>query len=579
MTAHSLSTRRAELEEQVAQILASYSEGALQRTHESQAIDFKEEAGRRGPGGLIEPGSPENPEAATKLADEVACFANSPGGGALIVGVEDRTGRVIGTELGVDWLRQRINAAVSVAPDIVDTEVGGLRVLVIYVAESRDPVLNTGGRLRWRVGDSCREVDRSEWWLHRDARTEHDPFARPSQRDISDVRRDALQKIRDLLPSHEFSTDEQILRSIGALRSDNKLSEAAALLLTEPGRTFLELTILDVPGGSVLNVTRPHGSLSLLEQIFFLEEALRLRNSQVTLARGLSHSSVRRVPEGAVREAILNGVIHRDWGRLTEPTELRWVDADSAFTVRSPGGFPRGVNASNILSNRDARYPALADLFRALTLVEKQGLGVDRMYQSMIVLGHRPPSITEAGGPFVECTLTGGDPVAPVMDMVRAITPAERQKDVNIALILYRLLHRPFLSLAGLSELMQSTEEAARVALRAAQQTSIDGTRLIRAYKNAWILGEGGRARLASLTEEDSAFPLMAFGSTDSTHLASVALEWAAFDGAVTTGDLMELSGVSRGTARRALEDLAERGKLELTGAGRSTRYEARKVG
>ena len=42
--------------------------------------------------------------AVVKLADEVACLANSPGGGALILGVEDGTGVVLGTELSTEFL-------------------------------------------------------------------------------------------------------------------------------------------------------------------------------------------------------------------------------------------------------------------------------------------------------------------------------------------------------------------------------------------------------------------------------------------------------------------------------------------
>ena len=95
--------RRDQLRRAVDAILASERDGALTRTAETSSIDFKEEAGRRN-GPNLEPGGTENPIAATKLADEVACMVNSSGGGALILGIEDGTGAVLGTELGTDWL-------------------------------------------------------------------------------------------------------------------------------------------------------------------------------------------------------------------------------------------------------------------------------------------------------------------------------------------------------------------------------------------------------------------------------------------------------------------------------------------
>ena len=168
--------RRDQLRRDVDEVLASERNGAITRIAETSSIDFKEEAGRRN-GPDLEPGSEQNPTAAVKLADEVACMANSPGGGALILGVEDGTGVVLGTELNTDWLRRRIHQAIDIAPDIEARHVGGQRILVLYVAESREPVPDTSGRLRWRVGDSCAPVDRAEWWLHRERAQDHDSMA------------------------------------------------------------------------------------------------------------------------------------------------------------------------------------------------------------------------------------------------------------------------------------------------------------------------------------------------------------------------------------------------------------------
>jgi hypothetical protein len=69
-------------------------------------VDSKEEPGRRVPAGVILPGANENEEAA-KIAAEMACFANTPGGGALILGVADK-GERVGTAIDADWPRHRL---------------------------------------------------------------------------------------------------------------------------------------------------------------------------------------------------------------------------------------------------------------------------------------------------------------------------------------------------------------------------------------------------------------------------------------------------------------------------------------
>lgn len=79
----------------------------------------------------------QNPAAAVQMADEVACFANTPRGGAIILGVEDGSGQIIGTLLDRDWLRQRIYQLVG----------------------DREEVLGRACRIREACAQGCRTVD------------------------------------------------------------------------------------------------------------------------------------------------------------------------------------------------------------------------------------------------------------------------------------------------------------------------------------------------------------------------------------------------------------------------------------
>src|SRR5690606_25905874 len=125
---------------------------------------------------------------------------------------------------------------------------------------------------------------------------------------------------------------------------------------------------------------------------------------------------------------------------------VTWVEEDRSLTVVSPGGFVGGVTAENVLTLRFSRSPALADAVFALGWVDKQGIGVDRMYREMVVLGHQPPQIIEEPGPRVRTRLVGGAPVVPVMKLTMRLQPVARQRDVQVALILHNLLHKPFVS-------------------------------------------------------------------------------------------------------------------------------------
>lgn len=564
--------RREELQREVTEILASEVDGRLTRSSETQSVDFKEEAGRRIRGEL-QPGQAENTEAATKLADEVACLANTPGGGALIVGVEDGTGNLLGTELDCDWLRRKIHQAVDVAPDITSALRGGHRVLVILVAEAAQPVEDTSGRLRWRVGDSCQAVDRSEWWQHRNRADGLDPLASVSSSTPSSVSAGTLALIRRHAGFDPNQTDREILRSIGAVDEESgNLTQAAAILLVPSETSRIEMSIVDVVGGEVLNRISPDHGASLLEQIDRIESAVNAVNPIVGRRPGFAETPERRIPSRAIREALLNGLIHRDWYR-NEPTDVRWIDADNTLVVRSPGGFTGGVSAHNVLSARHARYPSLADLFRALNLVDKQGFGVDRMYRLMISRGHQPPRIVETSGDHVTCTLVGGQPVFPILEMIESLRPEVRQRDIKIVMILHLLLHRPFFDRHTLVDALQTVDDpgAADLAIRAALQTTLESEPIIAPYKDVWILGTTAWT-LASHAQSATPPVFLEYASTDLERLSEVVTLWLGGHDAVTTGDLVALTRVSRGTAKRALDELEGAG-LRKTGAGRSVRY------
>lgn len=561
--------RREQLIAQVESILASAADGRVQKTKETQSVDFKEEAGRRN-GPQIEPGKPENPEAADKLADEVACMANTPGGGALIVGIEDKTGRIIGTELDIDWLRQGIFTRIDVAPDVVAKRVLGQRVLAIYVAAAAEPVEDTSDRLRWRVGDSCRPVDRGEWWEYQRAQAGFDPMAQVTTATLGDARPAALTLARKWDPAFAELTDEELLRGIGALDAEGFLSQAGKLLFTSLDRTAIELSIFDVHGGQVLNTVVPEPEKSCLEQLDYLEQALNVVNKNNTVVEGFVHKPVPEIPRLAVREAMLNAMIHRDWNR-SEPIDVRWIELDSTLIVCSPGGFPAAITSENVLSNRAARYPALADLYRALGLVDKQGVGVDRMYQAMIALGHRPPTIEEIAGPFVETTLVGGRPVLPVLELVSSIVPEARQDDYRIAIVLYLLFQRPFITIDIVARGLQSGKEAARNALEAARQTTVAGEPLIIAHDGVWLLGSACREILRKV--ETSPFSPVRYLSTDQAELTNAAMLWLSEVGDLATSDLMAMCGVSRGTAKACVDGLVDEERVVAVGGGRSRRY------
>lgn len=581
-----LLAERAQTQAAVERCLAVLRAGTLPDDAERQRVDVKEEAGRRGSGGTLLPGATENIKAADQLADEVAYMANTPGGGALIVGVENRTGDLIGTELDVEWLRHQIYRRIDVAPDIEARIERGIRLLVIFVAEAREPVNDTGDQLRWRVGAAAVPVDRGEWWLHRQGRAGWDPMSRASAMTLDNVTPGAVAVAREYLSRRETSDStsedlakasaDDMLRQLGLLTVNGQLTEAGALLFCPAPRPWVTWTRLDVEGGDLLAREEAHHGLSLLEQVARVEALLEAANDRVTIAGDFAERTVRLVPARAAREAVLNGVVHRDWN-LHEPTAVTWVEEDSSLTVVSPGGFVGGVSESNVLTQRFSRSPALADAVRALGLVDKQGIGVDRMYREMVTLGHRPPLLTEEPGPRVRVRLAGGRPVIPVMRLASQIQPSARRRDVQVALVIYTLLHRPFTTAALLAPVLQRTEREAAEALEVTARCVVDEQPLITAYKDTWLLSAAARRIvLSSKSDRDllRRLRVLWYVAPDQSDISSVVDTWLGSHDRVTSGDYAAVTGLTTGGARGALDRLVDDQVLARGAAsGRNAHY------
>ena len=75
----------------------------------------------------------------------------------------------------------------DLAPLVEAREFNGVRLLVVYVAPASEPIDDTHGRIRWRVGENSVPVDRAEWRLHRQDQAGHDSMAVATGRTVADV--------------------------------------------------------------------------------------------------------------------------------------------------------------------------------------------------------------------------------------------------------------------------------------------------------------------------------------------------------------------------------------------------------
>jgi ATP-dependent DNA helicase RecG len=82
-----------------------------------------------------------------------------------------------------------------------------------------------------------------------------------------------------------------------------------------------------------------------------------------------------------VREALLNAVSHRNYQQRGSIFVRQYT---RKLVIESPGGFPPGVTAENILDKHEARNGLIAAVFQRCGLVERSGQGMNLIYEQAV---------------------------------------------------------------------------------------------------------------------------------------------------------------------------------------------------
>lgn len=544
---------------------------------ERQVVDFKEEAGRRDKSGQVGPGSLNNEAAADKLTGEAICMANTPGGGALIVGVAD-DGTLIGAATGAEWLRKRVyeKSQRLLTIDVREAHVNGVRVLVLMVPQAVEPI-RWNGKINWRVGDACVEVDGATWHAKRMARLNYDWSAEESTVSSNAARPQAISIARDfLLESGDPSAaelagvpDAALLRRLNAVTGQGMLTNAGVLTFVGRGSPALDYVHRDYAGADSTTRVR-RSDRSLLEELSEVFVSLDAHNATRHLQSGLAIGQVRDIPRLAAREAIVNGVAHREWGSA-DPTTVEHVGR--TLRVTSPGGFYGGVDASNIITHpSQSRNRALTQLLADLKVAEREGIGVDRMVREMIRVGHAPPDIREISGPYVRASLIGDNLDEAWISWLALLVPKAEAQDINSLLLLRTLVDQGWIDVARAAPIIQLTVAETRGAISKLANATINGQKVLRLVEGVpesaepvWKLSS---TTVNALAKADRAFGL----ARPSPTRAQIARSYAQARGRISTtelGSLVRASGTNVGATLKALE---QEGLLEPSSPARRGR-------
>jgi ATP-dependent DNA helicase RecG len=137
-----------------------------------------------------------------------------------------------------------------------------------------------------------------------------------------------------------------------------------------------------------------------------VEQALAFIQRNTGITGQIEEAGARReekpaYPPEAIREAIVNALIHRDY--LLSGTDIELVIYDDRLEVISPGRLPNGITPARMLTGcRAARNQLLKDVMRDYRYLEHSGMGVPRkIVRGMRLHNGTAPELIEDGERFI----------------------------------------------------------------------------------------------------------------------------------------------------------------------------------
>ena len=336
----------------------------------------------------------------------VAALANEKGG-RLVFGMKDhRPHEVVGTtfeqgNLGAleDAIYDRLQIRVPITEEFEPSKEDPNRKRVIIFNVPSRPIgkmLKYEGVPLMRTGESLREMSDPEIFK---ILSEQEPdFSAKTCEGLTmdELDAEAIKVMKQKYaeknenPGFEGIPDEQALKDLDLIE-DGKLNYAALVLLgkSKAIRKHMPQNNVVIEYRNDPASIQYDDRLEIQQPLFLAIDSIwayinqpRL-NPQVHISENAYIFDIKLFNRETIREAVLNAIAHRS---MIVQNDVVIKLSPKELTITNAGGFPVGVDKSNVLTvNSTPRSKRLAEVLQKTGLVEKSGQGVDKMFTNCIM--------------------------------------------------------------------------------------------------------------------------------------------------------------------------------------------------
>lgn len=318
------------------------------------------------------------------IKKEIVAFANT-NNGTIYIGIDDN-GKIIGLkqaekdlEALSGMIREGIKSDLTLYTKIYIERVEDKDIIIVKVSEApnkpyylSDKGLKSSG-VYLRHGNVS--VQANEEVIKR---LLIESNSNSFESDISQVQDLHFEYLKNVFKNHNIKIDDNKFKTLNIVNLNNEYTNLG-LLLSDECPYSIKCAIFN--GNNKLEFRdRKEFTGSVLKQVNDTFQYLDLYNKTKGKIVGLERIDTKDYPEYALRESLLNAVIHRDYN-FTGSILVSLFD--DHFEITSLGGLVKGISIEDLYNGvSESRNPNLANIFYRLKYVESFGTGIGRIIES-----------------------------------------------------------------------------------------------------------------------------------------------------------------------------------------------------
>ena len=365
------------------------------------------------------------------LYDTLSSFSNQDEGGVIIFGIdESQDYKEVGVYDSQD-IQKKINEQCLQMEPIVRPLLTVVqrnnKTFVSAEIPSVDladrPVFYKGrGRLKGsytRVGDSDEPMTEYEVYSYEAYRKKYQDDIRTVQRvTLSSLKQEKLNYYIDLLKKDKpnlANLDNKTIYELMSITRNNEVTLSSTMLFSPYPQAYfpqLCITAIAVPGTEIgdtgdlgerfLDNQRIEGTIPEM-----LEEAIHFVNKNMKHMTIINPNTGARedktdYPITAIREAIINALVHRDYSVHTEGMPIQIIMYEDRMEIKNPGGIYGRIKVDQLGKMQpDTRNPVLALALETLGITENRYSGIPTIRKEMEKYNLKQPKFADERGSFI----------------------------------------------------------------------------------------------------------------------------------------------------------------------------------